>query len=241
MGLRYGYVPAFIQQLGLTGVIENIDLITLMQPIHDFLSLADIHFNFSNTAVQNNFPVSPRINLFIDLKQTYDSIYSAYRNDLKENIKKAEAEKLVYAEGDIKEAISLYHAYYGERMHSIKHRDYQRFQSLCVSLQGSSQCFVKSVRNDKGNTLAIGLFLKDTSRIYNLMNTTLPEGRDKEANHFLLDNVIREFAGQSLVFDFEGSELPGVKHFYESFGANNQPYFHYHFNGLPQLLRLFKH
>ncbi len=73
-----------------------------------------------------------------------------------------------------------------------------------------------------------------------MMNTTTQKGRDEEANHFLLDKVIKEFAGQPLLFDFEGSDLPGVREFYEKFGAINQPYFHYHYNGLSWPLRLLK-
>ena len=240
MGFRYGYIPAFIQQLGLIGNMEGIDFSELMQPVHAFLSLADLHFNFSNQRIQDRFSVAEKTNLIIDLAQGYEQIHTGYRNDLKENIRKAGSEKLVYADADIKEAISCYHTYYGKRMPHIKQEDYSRFQSLCEGLQEKNQCFIKAVKNENGSLLALGLFLKDTKRIYNVMNTTLPVGRDKEANHFLIDQLIREFAGQSLLFDFEGSELKGVKHFYESFGAVSQPYFHYHFNGLPWLLRSFK-
>ncbi len=240
MGLRYGYVPAFMQQLGFMGDIEKRDFSEWMQPVHSFLSFADIHFNSSNTVIQNKFFVTPRTNLFIDLARGYENIYAGYRNDLKENIRKAESEKLKYAGASITEAISFYHTYYGERMQHIPRKEYERFQSLCELLQGNNQCFVKAVRDEQGDMLAIGLFLKDNKRIYNIMNTTLPAGRNKEANHFLLATLIREFSGQPLLFDFEGSELPGVKYFYESFGASNQPYFHYHFNGLPWLLRLIK-
>jgi hypothetical protein len=65
------------------------------------------------------------------------------------------------------------------------------------------------------------------------MNSTTPDGRKKEANHFLLDQVIKEFAGKPLIFDFEGSDVPGIKSFYEKFGAINQPYYSLHFNLLP--------
>jgi hypothetical protein len=88
--------------------------------------------------------------------------------------------------------------------------------------------------------LAIVLFLRDKDRIYLLQATTSPAGRDIGANHFLLDHVIREFAGQSMTLDFEGSDLPGVAHFYKSFGAQDQPYFFYRYNRLPWPWRLFK-
>ena len=60
------------------------------------------------------------------------------------------------------------------------------------------------------------------------------------AGHFLLDNIIKEFSQTGLVLDFEGSDIPGIEHFYKSFGAINQPYNKIHFNRLPYFLRLLK-
>ncbi len=240
LGFRYGYVPAFIQQLGLVGDTKKMIFPDLMKEVYSFLSLADLHFNFSNTIIQDSLPVLSRPNLVLQLADAYQSIYAGYRNDLKENIRKAEAENLIYADGSINEAISLYQKLYSSRIEQVKQFDYLRFRLLCESLQNNHQCFVRKAADINGNTLATGLFLKDSKRVYNIMNTTLPAGRAKEANHFLLNKVIKEFCGQDLLFDFEGSALPGVKHFYDSFGAVDQPYFYYHFNGLPWLLRSFK-
>lgn len=240
LGIRYGYVPAFIQQLGITGNNAAIDVAQILNSIHSLVSYADLHFNFSNFAIKEHAMVVARTNLIIHLSAGYQSIYSNYKQSLKENIKKAEQENLTYTDTSIESAITLYRSYYSERLASIKESDYLRFIALCQLLQKEKQCFARSVINEQGQLLSTGLFLKDNKRIYNLMNTTLPEGRNKEANHFLLDRVIREFAGQQLIFDFEGSDLPGVKFFYESFGAVNEPYFHYHYNGLSWPLRLFK-
>ena len=72
------------------------------------------------------------------------------------------------------------------------------------------------------------------------MPTTTPLGRKQYAMHFLLDNLFKEYAGTTRLFDFEGSDLAGVKKFYEQFGSINQPYLHWHFNHLPWWLRLIK-
>jgi hypothetical protein len=72
------------------------------------------------------------------------------------------------------------------------------------------------------------------------MNTTTTPGRKLKANHFLINNIIKEFSQTNLLFDFEGSDLAGVKEFYQNFGPVNQPYFHYHFNFLPFPLNLAK-
>ena len=240
-GIRYGYIPPFIQQLGLIGDNGNISFAELIQSIQEFISFADIHFNFANTSLQDIIPVVSRTNLVIDLSHSLNAIRSVYKNDAKENIRKATSHKLLYStETNIDKALSFYQLQYGERIKHIQASDYNNFLQLSHHLEIKSECFTREVTDEAGNILTIALFLKDEKRIYNLMNTTLPEGRNKEANYFLLDGVIEEFAGQSLLFDMEGSDLPGVRAFYEKFGAISEPYFYYHYNRLPWPLRLLK-
>lgn len=238
-GIRYGYTPPFIQQLGLIGMIDDINLQPILSSIHHFYLFADINFNFSNAAIQNSIPATQRTNLIIDLSQGYSLIQSQYKSDLKENIKKAGM--LTYTEDTIEQSVSLYQTQYSERMPHITGNDYKNFYGLCLSLQKKKQCITRTITDENNHVLSTAVLLKDNKRMYNLMNTTTQEGRNKESNPFLLDQIIREFAGQSLLFDFEGSELPGVQAFYEKFGAVNQPYFYYHYNGLPWPLSLFRH
>lgn len=239
-GIRYGYTPPFMQQLGLIGDTANIDLARVLKLIYRFVSFADFTFNFSNTVIQQYIPVISRTNLTIDLSAGYDCIKAGYKSSLRENIRKAANESFVYSAGEVQEGISLYHSHYRERMKHLREKDYTHFSYLCKSLQENDHCFVRMARNNQDDILAVALCLKDNKRIYNIMNTTTQEGRGREANHFLLNRVIHEFAGQHLLFDFEGSELPGVREFYEKFGAVNQPYFHYHYNGYSWPVRLLK-
>ncbi len=240
LGIRYGYTPAFIQQLGLIGYIPKDDLSRILKLIYRFVALADIHFNFENTDIQQLLPVIPRNNFVIDLSEGYTLIKSRYKSNLTENIRKASNESLVYTTGEISEGISMYHSQYQSRLKHTHEKDYSHFSALCELLHKKGQCFVRTARNTQNEILAIAVFLKDKRRIYNIMNTTTQEGRHKEANHFLLNQVIHEFAGQELLFDFEGSELPGVREFYEGFGGKSQPYFHYHYNGYSWPARLLK-
>jgi len=239
-GIRYAYTPPFIQQLGIIGNTDAVDTADLLKMIKETVAYADIHFNFSNASLLQNITVTSRTNLVIPLDQPLAQIQAQYSTDLKENIRKATSQGLVYTHAGLHEAIDHFQDQYAARIKQIHSSDYDHFLRLCEQLQTSGQCLVRAVTNTDQELLAIALLLKDERRIYNLMNTTLPAGRDKEANHFLLDNIIREFSGQPLLFDLEGSEIPGVKKFYTSFGAVNQPYFHYHYNGLPWPLRLLK-
>lgn len=237
-GIRYIYQPSFIQQLGIIG--SDIKAEDVIRTIQSFANYGDILFNYSNTNVAFLNP-KKRVNLVIDLYAGYYIISSHYKKDLAANLRKAEKEGLLISnDNDLQLAISMYKDLYQKRIRNLSDNDYTNFQSLCTVLEKDGMCFTRKVQNEKGVLLAIGLFLKDEKRIYNLMNTTTDEGRSKEANHFLLDEVIKEFSGTELLFDFEGSDLPGVKSFYEKFGAVNQPYFYYHYNKLPKLLRLIK-
>ncbi len=238
-GIRYIYQPSFIQQLGIVG--SDIKIEELFSSMYSFASYGDLLFNYTNQEVIHQLNIENRVNLVIDLSAGYYINSSHYKKDLLANLRKAEKEALsISIDNEIALAISIYKDHYQQRMKNLSDNDYTRFQSLCVLLEKDGMCFTRKVQNEKGVLLAIGLFLKDEKRIYNLMNTTTDDGRSKEANHFLLDEVIKEFSGAELLFDFEGSDLPGVKSFYEKFGAINQPYFYYHYNKLPKLLRLIK-
>ncbi len=238
LGIRYGYTPPFIQQLGLTGKLHDTKWPSVLEAIHSFYSYADIHFNFQNKSIQDNTSVIQRTNLIIDLSKGYPTIQSLYSNDLIENIKKAAS--LSYRIGSLKESIELFQTQYSKRFPQTQNKDYINFMQLCLLLVQKKQCIIRSVQDDNNAVLATAVLLKDNKRIYNVMNTTTLEGRNKEANHYLLDQIIREFSGQLLLFDFEGSSLPGVKAFYEKFGAENEPYFHYHFNHLPWPIHLLR-
>jgi hypothetical protein len=238
--IRYGYTPAFIQQLGLVGDVAGADLPKILKLIYKFYAFADFNFNFSNHGIQQILPVIPRTNFLIDLSVGYDQVKSHYKSNLKENIRKAGGEAFAYAAGLIDEGIAMYHDHYKARMKHVREKDYLHFKQLCRLLEANGQCFARTARNQHNEILAFAVFLRDGKRIYNIMNTTTVEGRTKEANHFLLNRVLHEFAGEELLFDFEGSELSGVREFYENFGPVNQPYFHYHYNGYTWPLHLLR-
>lgn len=235
-GIKYIYQPVFIQQLGMIGDSEIIP-----EHFFHFAKYGDMLLNFQNTDMAKALNASPRSNLVIDLSLPYETTFTRYKKDLLLNLKKAEKESLsVSAEVDTDLAVSMFKLLYQRRMDDLTDKDFANFATIAEKLAGKNMCFTRKVLDEKGTLLAIALFLRDDKRIYNLMNTTTDIGRTKEANHFLIDAVIKEFSGQPLLFDFEGSDIPGVKTFYEKFGGIDQPYYYYHFNKLPGFVKLLK-
>ncbi len=227
-GITYSYTPAFIQQLGWIG--NSIDWKIIEEHILQLVSFGDIMLNDNNTI--NNLP--EKANYVLDLDNHYEFIYNNYKSDLKQNLKKAAKENLIYVENaDINNAIELYKNIYATRMNGTSERDFMNFKKLCNLFHQTGNCIVREVSNSENNLLSIALLLKDNHRFYNIANSTTELGRKTEANHFLMDRIINEFSSTNMIFDFEGSDLPGVKTFYQKFGAVNEPYFHWHFNNLP--------
>ena len=179
-------------------------------------------------------------NFIIQLNDTYHSIINHYSKNVLENIKKSKKEALTYDSSFNLLGIPLYEKLYEKKISNISPTDFINFTTLCRHLHSTNNCFTRIVRDKHQNILSSAIFLKDNRRIYNIMNATTIMGRNKEANYFLFDNLLQEFAGSTLVLDFEGSELPGVAAFYQKLGAINQPYFHYHLNKLPGILRWLK-
>lgn len=239
-GIRYLYTPPFLQQLGIIGQYKAASLAVVLQSINQFSRYGDLQLNYSNQLAARSLMAIKKINLIIPLDQPVASIRDQYKQDTKDSICKAEKNPMQYTEGNIIESIQLYQHYYADRMPKIGKDAFVSFTNLCTQLAEKGQCIIRNMTDQNGNLLATAILLKDNKRLYNLMNTTLPEGRKKRANHLLMDRIIGEFAGTPLVFDLEGSELPGVQQFYRSFGAVEQPYFTFHYNRLPWPLNLLK-
>jgi hypothetical protein len=238
-GLTYLYQPAFTAQLGLffrdrtdQTLVEKF----IMQAKNHF-RFCEIHLNFAN-----ELPGSlPRNNYVLDLGKSYAEIRKSYKKRLIENLEEAKTHQLQYLPfTDFFSAIQLFKKQYGARMPQVRQTDFHHFEKLCLTLQQRDMIFGRQVRDESGELLNSSIFFRDEHRIYNIMSTSLPAGREKRAHFHLLDQLIAEFATHQMLLDFEGSEIEGVAEFYRKFGTTSQPYPFVRYNLLPLPFRLFK-
>ena len=199
------------------------------------------HIKMNETKIWNapykKFPVK-KCNLILDLNQPFEVIKKSFRSDL---VKKATSAHLIYKPSDnIEEAIKLFKHNYSKKIPHVTEKNYEALLQLCVLLKSKEQLLVRKVNSSNGNLLSITIFFKDNRRIYYILSTTLPGGRDYDANAFLLHEVIKEFSNQKLLFDFEGSDIPSIQFFLKKFGPAEQPYHFVRINKLPFLKRWIK-
>jgi hypothetical protein len=232
-GAHYLYQPAFCQQLGITGVCNECLEMAFINKAKDHYPFAEINMNFSNSVTGTNCN-----NYVLDLNLPYEHLASGYSNDLKKNLHRASHLQLHYLTSENAEyGVGLFKELYGKRFPHVNRLHYTALVNYCRLHK--NHFLVREVRQgDKLLSTVVCLTYKN--RIYFMASSTLPEGRDLEANHFLVDQLIREFSNQEKLLDFEGSDLPGVAAFYKNFGPVNQPYMKVAWNHLKLPWRWFK-
>lgn len=224
--IRYHYHVPFLAQNGITGNFTPEIAKLALKVAFKKISYGDILLNHGNEAAAKQFKATSLINLVLDLSVEFPHLFKLYHHDLDKNLKRASKQQLVYEhDNNVKKPIEIFKKTYASRLPSVREVDYERFTGLCLHLMKTGNAFVRKVSDQKGKLLAVALFLRDHARIYNIMNTVTSEGRRRSANHFLFDQLIREYAGRPLLLDFEGSQQPGIRKFYENFGAKNEPYY----------------
>ncbi len=211
-GIKYLYQPAFTQQLGIFSITAPDRTMgnLFLEALKKKFCFAEI---FTNIKCREALP-----NYILPLTNSYTEISKNYSGDLVKNLKKSQKYSLQYITLHTpSDAINEYRQMYAQRLEKVSENDYENFLGLCNYCKTVNKAFVRSVNGPDKELLAIGLFLKDDKRIYNVMSTTTEAGRKRSANHWLFDNIIREFAGTKLILDFEGSIVPGIQKFYSNY------------------------
>ena len=238
-GIRYLYQPAFTQQLG---IFSGKKLTHSL--IGRFIEELKFRFRFGEIFLNhgNSHPVfGNRSNFIVPLKPGYGELASHYKPDTVRNLRRAVKFRLVYSQDiELATALNAYRSQYAERFPHVKHSDFHRFEKLCEIAIKKGELVLRGTFGPERNPLAFAVLFRKNQRLYLIQSTTLAEGRKVEANYYLIDQILQEFGGTDFFLDFEGSDIPGIAHFYKNFGGIDEPYFFYRFNRLPLPIRWLK-
>jgi len=100
--------------------------------------------------------------------------------------------------------------------------------------------FTRGIYGRDGQLWCAGFFFMAKGMIHYAMAAPTEEGKKYGATHILIDEVLKEFAGQNLTFDFEGSDIKSVAYFYSKFGSRPQHYLEITNNLLPWWCKFLK-
>jgi len=240
-GITYLYQPIFTQQ---TGIFSNIKITTnhvegFIKSISENFEFIEIYLNSSNPGLNYNFFI-PRNTQLINLSKNYDELVLKYAKSLKLNLQKVnESGLIIKQKGESHSFIELMkNMFKAKHIREIRKSDYENLKNIIdASLNKNLGQFYFGYLNEE--LCAAAFFLKCMNRVilYTAMNE---KGRDNSAMFGLIDKYLQENSGKDLIFDFAGSNIPGVKYRNMGFGATNETYFAIKLNNLPVPFKWFK-
>ncbi len=198
-------------------------------------------FKLINQSINHFNPVAEtttmRTNLVLSLNHSFENISKAFSSSLRKNLRKVSNYHLAEST-DIESLLELYRLELEDKVH-FGQDNYQLAHRLFEKVLSHQKGKIYSVFNGT-DLVATGMFLLSNGRVINMFGASSSDPKTPYGMAYLLAEVIRKYSETDVVFDFEGSEIPGVKRFFESFGSKNQPYSTYQLNNLPFWLAWFR-
>ncbi|MGV3540639.1 MAG: GNAT family N-acetyltransferase [Rufibacter sp.] len=229
LGQRRVYQPFFTQQLGLflTAKSQERELAKYMEILSGeftHIQLQMPHFSAAPNALNKNWRYRSRPNYELLLNQPYAQLYQNYSLNLRRNLKKAQAAQLeVTPAQDIQPLLHLFRQGKGQELRELRVRHYQLLAQLYAQAKQQGVGYLWEVRQNQ-ELLAAAFLVEEPTRTIFLFGASSAAGKKQNAMALLLDHALRRHAETPGIFDFEGSEVPGVAKFYASFGAKPVPY-----------------
>lgn len=241
-GIYQVFQPAFCQQLGAFGAEEKNALPTFLSAIPNhfkyvLLALATEIFDWETWSTKGTF--RKKENLLLPLNPSFQELSNNFSKSLRKRIRKASVQLIWEPSTDIKGLIQFYQKQLIDKVPLTPNRC-QQLEQLFTILLARNKADLYLVKDASGHVCCQGLFIKTQHRIINLFGASDDLGRQNFAMHFLLAKVLEKYASQPMIFDFEGSEIPGVAAFFKSFGAQSVPFLEYKRDHLPPLLSRLK-
>ncbi|MFI5172414.1 MAG: hypothetical protein ACHQFW_08485 [Chitinophagales bacterium] len=217
------YQPFFVQQLGLffTKQDHEMQLHYFINAMPSSFRKVNLHLNINNAMSESFLKVKHKLTHHIDLADNYKIISEDYNANTRRNLKKARSFKLRVSNAITpSELIELRKKYLGQELKGIQNQEDQaRLQRLMEKAMSINKGFITGIYDENENVLAQTFFLNSNRHIIYLSPVSTYEGKEKQAMTLLIDHILKEYAGSSMIFDFEGSMLAGVARFYKGFGA----------------------
>ncbi|NNE28383.1 MAG: hypothetical protein HKN16_02025 [Saprospiraceae bacterium] len=217
--------PFMTQQLGVFSRTKNNgrEFLQYIFSHYPFVQIK-VHPHQDLSCVNTKF-VRKRTNLILPLNESYTSLFQGFQKSLRKRLKKENQGGLQFNDsGSIQEVVAHYKSNLESQV-KVGSKKYLLAEKLLTNLQRNGLGKLFSLRDDNDQILADGFFLIYKNRIINLFGSSSSLGKERNGMAHLLNHVIEKYSGQDFILDFEGSDIPGVKTFFRSFGAQEEIYY----------------
>ena len=237
-GIHYLYPPAFTGPLAIYGLLpQGLSAAEILAVIPEKFRLWDMNIDLESGSIP--WPHTTRKNHVLPLAAGYDEIRKHYRATVRNSLNRRKHEVVDIRSG-IPVADVVDPATAAGAMGSTTMDDRERLRSLYALLSAKDMAWTTGLFDPGGTLISSALFFRSHQRIYYIAAWSGEAGRVAGGSAALMDHTIRRFAGQDMVLDFEGSDIPGIAFFFEGFGADIEEYLFIRHNRLPWWCRWMK-
>ena len=241
-GIDYLYPPYFAQQLGVfsKNKLSREKVLHFLNAIPALYKFIEANLNTRNTFELSGFKTKKNINIELSLETSYESLRKKFSEDTKRNIKKATKYGVTLQKGiAASQLIGIFRKNTGKKINNLSDKNYKTLLNLINTCLDKGHAEVWGAISEGKLCAGVVWLIKGNRSIF-LFSATDPQAKKTGAMFFLIDRFIQEHAGEKMILDFEGSNLPGLARFYKGFGSEEYVYLQVRKNNLSKLVRWIK-
>lgn len=241
-GIHYIIQPLFVQQLGVfsPNTISTEQLTEFIESVPSRYKFMNINLNTYNKFESNSTGTFTykRKTYELDLISPYESLWANYSTNAKRNLKKSEKNKVfVTRNTEPQSIIDLFRQNKGKDFKMLNTQAYETFRHLVYSSvhRGNAVAYAAF---SSSNTLCAGvIFFHSHKKSVMIFSGSNQEAKQNGAMTAIIDQYIKDYAGQNITLDFEGSNNESLARFYRSFGSKECVYLQLRTNKFPVILK----
>ncbi|MBL6658220.1 MAG: hypothetical protein ISR00_03250 [Flavobacteriales bacterium] len=231
-GLKYIAQPLFCQQLGVFHQSDSIIVDDFLKSIPKSFLFVNMNLNTHNGKPRFNYIKNANYELYI---HDYHLLKRGYSKSHLKNVSKAEKYTV-----EISSKAESPSDYLLRKSHEAK--DFMTKEQLMMEFIIIENAIKKSrgvmfSASLGGENVSSIFLLKDGKRLTLLTSCTDAKGKKASAYFFLLDYIFSLEKFKGYIFDFEGSNIPGIAQRNKGFGAELTNYYTVKFNFLDRFFR----
>lgn len=215
---KYTYRAFLVQQLGVF-YLNNVhpDYKNFINILFKKNFIIDYNFNsFNNISFKET---SKNTNFELNLNKPYEKLYSNFSKKHKSTIIKAKNNKLSISKDITIDAFIDFKKKYLKN--KLNDKNFETLKNLYNKFP--EKIVIYGVFQNR-EIVSSSLYFFQDNRIYFLSAVSSEKGKKANAAFFLKDTFIKDFSGKNFILDFEGSNIPGVKHFFKAWGTKPSIY-----------------
>lgn len=169
----------------------------------------------------SRFKIKPLPNYYLDLNNSYYELRNNFSKNTRRNISKSEKFNLMIKKVEPKE--SLFKLFYENLRFSFNSTKKLLFRQVIEQAHKRNEAIIYICTSQK-EIISVSFFIRYKNRITFVASASNANGYKYYSMFSVFNEVIKEFSGQKIILDFEGSQTPGVARFYKGFGGEEKKY-----------------